>query len=247
MFDATGRVRPMFDAGWVESLLSCQCMNEKVRLRCALAINLFAALAHASTTQLLARGVTGCPARAHCARTKSGCVLSASHVESMQEARTSMIITKRQPFTQTVNHRGPVGEADAQAQYSDFLQDDLPDNFPGPVMSAPAMVFKPTRRKIPRSALLFVAQPRPMPLSLSSCALMLLHATSSTTGDKTARRHSVTGAETGVTTGLGDAAGHNLLGRGLSALLGVDIAPAEQSDFADDNRDPNKVVASPPP
>jgi hypothetical protein len=64
---------------------------------------------------------------------------------------------------------------------------------------------------------------------------MRLHATSSTTGDKKARRHSVTGAETG----LGDAAGRSpLLGRRHSAS---DVL-AEQSDFADDNRDPNKVV-----
>jgi len=63
---------------------------------------------------------------------------------------------------------------------------------------------------------------------------MRLHATSSTTGDKKARRHSVTGAETG----LGDAAGRSqILGRRHSAS---DVL-AEESDFADDNRDPNKV------
>jgi hypothetical protein len=157
--------------------------------------------------------VTGCPARGHCARTKSDCVLSASDVETIQEAQTITIVKKRQHLSQPLtltrrewwdtgtpaDQRGQnhlVGEAaaggeqeiptilvsraperapptthdypDAWAQ-SDFLQDDLPDDFPGPVMSAPAIGVALTRRGIPRSGPARSTAPSNASVSLFVC------------------------------------------------------------------------------
>ena len=140
--------------------------------------------------------------------------MSASDVETIQEAKKNTIVKEHQHLSQPLtlarrewwdtgtpaDHRGQnqmVGEPaaggeqemgpmmesraperapptthdypDACAQYSDFLQDVLPDDFPGPVMSAPAIGVAPTRREIPRSGPARSTAPSNASVSLFVC------------------------------------------------------------------------------
>lgn len=143
-----------------------------------------------------------------------------------EQDNSAMLVSRLHECPPPTSHIHP----DARAKYSDFLQ----DGFPGS-----AMVVAPTMRGMPRSDPARSLGKSYVCVSLFTC-IIRLHAASSTsrvivTGVKTARRHSVNGAETG----FGDAAGRNLLVRRHSTS---DIL-VEQSDFGNNNRDPNKVVA----
>ena len=171
---ATCAPRCLTRAGWD---LSCPANAWKSRSDCDVCWQ--------STLWVRWQSTQGCPACGHCARTKSYCVLSASDVDTIQEARLLTVIPR--PLTRTSREwcdTGTFGEAAAGGEQE-------------------------------------------IPAKLVSRAPELAERAPPTT-------HDYLDAETG----LGDSEGRNPLGRRHSAR---DVL-AKQSDFADDNRDPNKVV-----